>query len=182
MKKGEEKRWGFTIIEVSLVLAIAGLIFLMVFVALPALQRNQRDTKRRADLLEYAEAIVDDRRNNREALPTTDINGLIVAADSTIYTNTALASDSWGGFYRDYLPKPFEDPSGTQYSLRIAVCGSTAGECSNGAATYLSTDKNRIVTVLQATCSGEHVVGDSNPKKIAILYKLEGGGIYCNSI
>ena len=34
---------GLTIIEVVLVLAIAGLIFLMVFIALPALQRNQRD-------------------------------------------------------------------------------------------------------------------------------------------
>ncbi|MBQ1373278.1 prepilin-type N-terminal cleavage/methylation domain-containing protein, partial [Candidatus Saccharibacteria bacterium] len=40
---------GFTIIEVVLVLAIAGLIFLMVFVALPALQRNQRDTQRKDD-------------------------------------------------------------------------------------------------------------------------------------
>ena len=35
---------GFTIIEVVLVLAVAGLIFLMVFLALPALQRAQRDT------------------------------------------------------------------------------------------------------------------------------------------
>ena len=41
---------GFTIIEVVLVLAIAGLIFLMVFIALPALQRNQRDTQRKTSL------------------------------------------------------------------------------------------------------------------------------------
>lgn len=40
---------GFTIIEVVLVLAVAGLIFLMVFIALPALQRSQRDTQRRND-------------------------------------------------------------------------------------------------------------------------------------
>ena len=38
---------GFTIIEVVLVLAIAGLIFLMVFIALPALQRSQRDTQKK---------------------------------------------------------------------------------------------------------------------------------------
>jgi prepilin-type N-terminal cleavage/methylation domain-containing protein len=38
------KAHGFTIIEVVLVLAIAGLIFLIVFLALPALQRSQRDT------------------------------------------------------------------------------------------------------------------------------------------
>ena len=44
---------GFTIIEVVLVLAIAGLIFLMVFLALPALQRSQRDIqrKRQADMI-----------------------------------------------------------------------------------------------------------------------------------
>ncbi len=39
-----KNKQGFTIIEVVLVLAIAALIFLMVFIALPALQRNQRDT------------------------------------------------------------------------------------------------------------------------------------------
>jgi hypothetical protein cdiviTM7_02704 len=41
---------GFTIIEVVLVLAIAGLIFLMVFLALPALQRSQRDAQRKQDV------------------------------------------------------------------------------------------------------------------------------------
>ena len=41
-----QKEKGFTIIEVVLVLAIAGLIFLMVFIALPALQSSQRDTAR----------------------------------------------------------------------------------------------------------------------------------------
>ena len=46
-------RGGFTIIEVVLVLAIAGLIFLMVFIALPALQRSQRDTQRRDDIARF---------------------------------------------------------------------------------------------------------------------------------
>jgi Tfp pilus assembly protein PilE len=41
---------GFTIIEVALVLAIAALIFLVVFLAVPALQRNQRDDARRRDV------------------------------------------------------------------------------------------------------------------------------------
>lgn len=46
MNKNISKK-GFTIIEVVLVLAIAGLIFLMVFVALPNLQKNQRETERK---------------------------------------------------------------------------------------------------------------------------------------
>ena len=48
---------GFTIIEVALVLAIAGLIFLVVFLALPALQRSQRDTARRQDVAKAVAAI-----------------------------------------------------------------------------------------------------------------------------
>ena len=55
---------GFTIIEVVLVLAIAGLIFLMVFVALPALQRSQRDTARRNDLSRVDTSLVQYQTNN----------------------------------------------------------------------------------------------------------------------
>ena len=40
IKKQLKDAKGFTIIEVALVLAIAGLIFLVVFLALPALQRS----------------------------------------------------------------------------------------------------------------------------------------------
>lgn len=43
------KQHGFTIIEVALVLAIAGLIFLVVFLALPALQNSQKDIAKRQD-------------------------------------------------------------------------------------------------------------------------------------
>ncbi|MBS7346132.1 MAG: type II secretion system protein, partial [Candidatus Sacchiramonaceae bacterium] len=62
---------GFTIIEVVLVLAIAGLIFLMVFVALPALQRNQRDTQRKNDMARLKTAIESYKANNRGQLPWT---------------------------------------------------------------------------------------------------------------
>ena len=46
----KQENKGFTIIEVVLVLAIAALIFLMIFVALPALQRGQANTARKNDL------------------------------------------------------------------------------------------------------------------------------------
>lgn len=63
---------GFTIIEVVLVLAIAGLIFLMVFLALPALQRSQRDTQRKNDASRLRAAITDYTSNNRGSLPIVD--------------------------------------------------------------------------------------------------------------
>jgi prepilin-type N-terminal cleavage/methylation domain-containing protein len=62
---------GFTIIEVVLVLAIAGLIFLMVFIALPALQSGQRDTSRRQDVGSVATAVNSFISTNRNRLPET---------------------------------------------------------------------------------------------------------------
>ena len=46
----DDSKQGFTIIEVVLVLAIAGLIFLMVFLAIGAAQRAQRDQQRKNQL------------------------------------------------------------------------------------------------------------------------------------
>ena len=65
---------GFTIIEVVLVLAIAGLIFLMVFLALPALQRSQRDTQRKNDASRLRAAVTDYTSNNRGNLPWDGAN------------------------------------------------------------------------------------------------------------
>ena len=62
---------GFTIIEVVLVLAIAGLIFLMVFIALPALQRSQRNTRRRQDMARILSAVNDYQSNNNGRSPVT---------------------------------------------------------------------------------------------------------------
>ncbi|MFZ1706447.1 MAG: type II secretion system protein [Candidatus Nanogingivalis sp.] len=73
----KSKRWNsssqkpaFTIIEVVLVLAIAGLIFLMVFIALPALQRNQRDTQRKNDIGRVLTAVQKYQANNRGNMPS----------------------------------------------------------------------------------------------------------------
>ena len=65
---------GFTIIEVVLVLAIAGLIFLMVFIALPALQRSQRDTHRKNDVGRLLTAFQNYQANNRGAAPNIGAN------------------------------------------------------------------------------------------------------------
>ena len=56
---------GFTIIEVVLVLAVAGLIFLMVFLALPALQRAQRDAARKQAIADIASQIITYYSNTR---------------------------------------------------------------------------------------------------------------------
>ncbi len=55
MKKINQK--GFSIIEVLIVLAIAGLIMLVVFLAVPALQRNARNNGRSSDAQKFAAAV-----------------------------------------------------------------------------------------------------------------------------
>ena len=66
---------GFSIIEVVLVLAIAALIFLMVFIALPALQKSQRDNARKQDASNVASALNTYKGNKRGKLPVTGETG-----------------------------------------------------------------------------------------------------------
>lgn len=64
-----KKQEGFTIIEVLIVLAIAGLIILIVFLAVPALQRNSRNTQRKNDVSALGGAMNEYINNNSGALP-----------------------------------------------------------------------------------------------------------------
>lgn len=68
-KKLKEKSEGFTIIEVLIVLAIAGLIMLIVFMAVPALQRNSRNTQIRNSAGAVLGGINDFISNNNGRLP-----------------------------------------------------------------------------------------------------------------
>ena len=65
LQKYKTKRQeGFNIIEVLIVLAIAGLIILIVFLAVPALQRNSRNTQRTNDASLVSAAINECLNNN----------------------------------------------------------------------------------------------------------------------
>jgi prepilin-type N-terminal cleavage/methylation domain-containing protein len=69
MFKNLKKNEGFTIIEVLIVLAIAGLIMLIVFLAVPALQRNSRNTQRKNDVSGLLGAVSEYQNNNAGKLP-----------------------------------------------------------------------------------------------------------------
>ena len=68
---------GFTIIEIMIVLVIAGLILLIVFLAVPALQRNARNTSRKSDASAVIGAVNEFIDNNNGTAPST------AAADTT---------------------------------------------------------------------------------------------------
>lgn len=69
IKKGEPR--GFTIIEVMIVLAIAGLIMLIIFLAVPALQRNARNANRRNDVGLVIAYVAEYRSLNKGAWPSS---------------------------------------------------------------------------------------------------------------
>lgn len=167
---------GFTIIEVALVLAIAGLIFAMVFVALPGLRASQRDTTRREDIISVVEGIKKFQTNNRGGLPS--------GTGTNIQYNQNASDSSWAGFYRDYLGDNFIDPIGEAYNLTVVDCGATKVDdrCVNGNINdKFFPNGYTISIVLQATCKGEEAIQTSNPRKTAVIYKLEGAGTFCSN-
>ena len=85
---------GFTIIEVLIVLAIAGLIMLIVFLAVPALQRNSRNTQRRNDVANYAAGISEWASNNPGgALPSTTPNLTDAGTGVNALVNTSVLTE-----------------------------------------------------------------------------------------
>ena len=83
-----KKAQGFTIIEVLIVLAIAGLILLVVFLAVPALQRNSRNTQYRTEasrLLSGAQEFVN---NSNGTLPASSGSGTAGSDAASIYDNS----------------------------------------------------------------------------------------------
>lgn len=91
---------GFTIIEVMIVLAIAGLILLIVFLAVPALQRSSRNTQRKTDIGRIGSAattVVSNNSNSMAALTTGALttetgSNLSYYQTSGIIANAPLAS------------------------------------------------------------------------------------------
>ena len=65
---------GFTIIEVLIVLAIAGLIMVVVFLAVPALQRNSRNNNRKAEANNLMSAISEVTSNNGGSFAAGDLS------------------------------------------------------------------------------------------------------------
>ncbi len=144
---------GFTIIEVVLVLAIAGLIFLMVFVALPALRASQRDGARKNDVGSVSSAVNSYSSNTRGTLPSkpADLGTFTEATGkwSNYLSSVSGSTTSIGVVQRDDVPG---DPvAGTDGKITIYL-GAKCGDISEGKV-KISKGSNRqyaLVTRLEA--------------------------------
>jgi prepilin-type N-terminal cleavage/methylation domain-containing protein len=95
-KVKNRKQTGFTIIEVLIVLAIAGLILLIVFLAVPALQRNARNTTAKDEGAQLASAATEFTNNAGGTLPVAADNASILALtkNKTITTLTVQTANT----------------------------------------------------------------------------------------
>lgn len=153
-KKTKPSIMGFTIIEVVLVLAIAALIFLIVFLAVPALQRSQRDTQRRSDVGRFVSAAQNYSANKRGIIPT----------------NTEVTNGSFANAYLTTSGDQFGDPTTGTYNYVSNAFGS-------------GPDIGTIYYATNATCdTGASVVSTGGgARKFVAVVKLEGGGFYCQN-
>ena len=155
LSKTNKRQGGFTIIEVLIVLAIAGLIMLIVFLAVPALQRHARNTQRRNDISGLLGGMSEYVNNNNGGIPATAGN-LGAGTSATIGasgTNTVPVSLSY------YDASNVSIASGAQTNPG-------------------SYDK---VTIAEgATCSGGNAVAGPTRSYVA-LYETENNAKQCQA-
>ena len=174
-----KNRTGFTIIEVVLVLAIAGLIFLMVFIALPALQRSQRDQARRMDVGLVTAAVKNWRSNNRGRLLKSE--GAIVITekdDKGTEWGSATNSTQLGPYLKDTL-------SDNTTTVGVYDANNSAGNYRVGP----EDTEGHITVSAGRRCPESNTPSSDNiytmtagkPNDAAVIVVLETGGYYCEN-
>lgn len=153
-KSGLKDARGFTIIEVLIVLAIAGLILLIVFLAVPALQRNAHNTAAKNDVAGLLGAMNEYVNNNSGSLPATQKAG--AGATYTIGAKGTATAVAKIGYY-----------TGANVTIVSAVPAKapTVG----------------VIIVEGATCNGNNAVGGGSPRGYAAWYAIEGGNVQCQA-
>ncbi|MCY3804324.1 MAG: type II secretion system protein [Candidatus Saccharibacteria bacterium] len=106
LSAGKDKnQQGFTIVEVMIVLAIAGLILAVVFIAVPALQRNQRNSARQNDVAYIRSQMQQLYANNGGRLPSGNNAATDLAAIGTMAGVLKPDELNYVGTDRDNPPK-----------------------------------------------------------------------------
>lgn len=155
-KKSNSK--GFTIIEVLIVLAIAGLILLVVFLAVPALQRNARNTSRKSDASALLAAVTEDSSNNSGSL-AVDATLTYTGSETTLGTAKVKS-----GYYN----------TGT---VKVVTCADAACTIVSTAGT---TTVDTLFIVKKATCTG-NVISQGSGRSVAAYFMIEPSIIQCTA-
>ncbi|HUS25757.1 MAG TPA: type II secretion system protein [Nevskiaceae bacterium] len=148
LKQRKEEK-GFTIIEVLIVLAIAGLILLIVFLAVPALQRNSRNTSRKNDVARVGGAATEFLSNNGGTLPTNS------AADLTTLNNSI-------GKMSEYASTDLSVAAGAQAALGSTNLSTvrivTGAKCGTNGAAVAGTSRQMVVQYMVETSGNPNAI------------------------
>lgn len=168
MSKQELKQKGFTIIEVVLVLAIAALIFLMVFIALPALQRNTRDQDRKETVGKVASAITTYQSNKRGEQPTTGA-ALAGYIDGKVEENVGFEGQTGQSTSTDSVV-------GNNYVVRVSP--STVN--GNG---IPGLNVIQVITGVKCNDTGDGRGSAASKRNAAVMIRMENGNqIFCQDV
>ncbi|HSX16351.1 MAG TPA: prepilin-type N-terminal cleavage/methylation domain-containing protein [Candidatus Saccharimonadales bacterium] len=145
---------GFTIIEVLIVLAIAGLIMVVVFLAVPALQRSGRNNGLNTSANNLLAAVGNYASNNGGTLPATQAAGApsggTVTVGATGNTETVKVDSGVSSF---------------QINGTVITNASAIGTM-------------QIITGTSAVCNstGTGLSGTGSARSYVMLFVVEGGG------
>jgi prepilin-type N-terminal cleavage/methylation domain-containing protein len=159
-KLQKNKTSGFTIIEVMIVLAIAGLILLIVFLAVPALQRNSRNTQRKNDVAALLAGVSEFVNNNNGTLPT-----------SAAFANGAVTFGCGGGTCTTseakvgYFNRGIGAATG-QVNMLAAYAGSGP---------YTTAANDRVTIDPAAGCAATNASVAGSARQLAAIYEVESG-------
>ena len=187
MKKHKRKH-GFTIIEVVLVLAIAGLIFLMVFIALPALQKAQRDRQRDNNISQILAALENYKTHNNGRYPGTIRTGKNKGRACFMQSGSGCnVLSELDDFMKRYVTEKVVDPStGKPYHFSSAgIYGSSCKEgvtkSQEGGNLFRSYGYSTLAICYETKCDGK-MSNAKDKNVITIYYNREFGGIVCKEI
>lgn len=171
----------------------------MVFIALPALQRSQRNIQRRNDIDRFAQAAIEYQKHNSGNLPfkgyNYDVNFVPRYIDSNCEHGSTHSYDfggdfasNVGGYIRNIrynnCSDAFTDPDGTVYQIYHMM-----NTPINYDGQYVFSDKvissdrfmHAVFLISKSGCGSSEntVVKKDGKNNFAIIMKLEGGSVYC---
>ncbi len=153
MKKLTNKR-GFTLIEVVLVLAIGGLIFLLAFVAFQQVSRNRRDTERR----------------NLAARMVAELQNYKTNTGSYPPESNFLSPGTFDSVFLPNYMKDVKDVSGATYVNYDFADSVTTPAFSNAGVNFWALDYG-----FNKKCNGTAFDPGSAPGIVGVRIKLESG-------
>lgn len=168
-----KRQEGFSIIEVLIVLAIAGLLMAVIFIAVPQLQRNARDNTRQSVAQRLKSEMETYSGNNQGKYPL-----------DTTACGAASNSGRWCDFYNRYVSGgkiDVKDPS----TGADVVAAAPAGEFRIGNIGIALPDRAGEISIVRgAKCDGESVAASgtasATTKNFALVIGLDRDNtVYC---